>query len=99
VIKMKNIWQTYKIPIIIFIGILFIIVGIYLNSLILAEMREESFSSPYPVFEQPQVLQADHDEPQHSGTHAVFEEKDHKAKGQLPGDSHNESADILILVN
>jgi len=97
--KMKNIWQTYKIQIIIFISIFFILFGVYLNSLIMADMREENISPSYPVFQQPQVLQEDLDAPQHSGTHAIFEEKENKGQEQVPGVSNHESADVLILVN
>ncbi len=97
---MKHLWEAYKVQIMILSGIFVVILGVYLNILIAADVKQETPSSIYPVAHPPQVVQTNSLRPvqKRSGKDILLEEEP-SFRGEVSAPSQKGYADIPILVN
>ncbi len=97
---MKNIWQTYKGWIIIGVGIFFVLLAVYLNTLIMTDVNQQVSSSAYPIVQQPQVDAPDSAKPLSERISTdISDEQEKQFEESLPAAPDKKPPDIFILVN
>lgn len=97
---MKHLWETYKVQIMIFSGIFVVALGVYLNILIAADVKQETPSSIYPVAQPSQAVQTNFLRPvqKRSGKDTLLEQGT-SSQGEVSVPSQKGSMNIPILVN